>query len=168
MFCMPSLMAVEIYKERTAYYYIWMFSIYVFIQDGHCRENVIQWLPNISAFVDDTNYQIYTNFESVLFNTKVKALRHDGHLLPFINVMLDSLIQHNEYHKYISGEARTITVVLLQDAYVFSISSYILKNREGRSSNNMKLLIGDSSSTTYPLCHLRVTLLPPKVPLYCL
>ena len=48
--------------------------------------------PNTSAFVDDNNRQIVTKFASVLFNTQVKALKHDGHHCTFINVMLASLL----------------------------------------------------------------------------
>ena len=83
--------------------------------------------PNIPAFVDDNNPQILTNFASALFNTQAKALSHDGHLFSFRNVMLDSLMHHNEYLKGISGEARLIKVALLQTADIFSISSDNLK-----------------------------------------
>ena len=50
---------------------------------------------NISEFVDENNHQIVKNFASVLFNTQVKSLKHDGNLSTFINVMLASLLQHN-------------------------------------------------------------------------
>ena len=64
--------------------------------------------PNISAFVDDNNRQIVTNFSSVLFNTLVKALNHYVHICKFRNVMLASLLQHNEALKIIAGEANII------------------------------------------------------------
>ena len=41
--------------------------------------------PDISVFVDENNCQIVTNFESVLFNTQVKAFKHDSHLCTFRN-----------------------------------------------------------------------------------
>ena len=44
--------------------------------------------PNISAFFDKNNRQIVTNFASVLFNTQVKALKHDGHIFKFRNFMI--------------------------------------------------------------------------------
>ena len=69
--------------------------------------------PNISDFSDENNRQLVMNFVSVLFNTQVKALKHDGHICTFINVMLASLLQHNNDLKIISGEANIITVALL-------------------------------------------------------
>ena len=86
--------------------------------------------PNISAFFDDNNPQILNKFASVLFITQVKALRNDVHLFPFRNIRLASLLQHNKDVKDISGESSMITVVLLQAAYIFSISSYTLKEWE--------------------------------------
>ena len=44
--------------------------------------------PIISTYVDDNNNKIVTNSESVIFNTQVKSLRHDGHIYTFRNVML--------------------------------------------------------------------------------
>ena len=82
--------------------------------------------PSISAFVDDNSYKIYTNFSSILFNIQVNAPRHDGHIWPFINVMLDSILRHNKHLKYVAGEASMITVEFIQAAYVFGISSYTL------------------------------------------
>ena len=67
------------------------------------------------------------NFASLLFNTQVKALNHDGHLCTFRNVMLDLLLQHNEALKGIVREEKMITVALLQAAYVLSIGSDSLK-----------------------------------------
>ena len=69
--------------------------------------------PNISAFVDKNSRQIVKDFVILLFNTQVKALKHDGHICTFINVMLASLLQHNNDLKIISGEANIITVALL-------------------------------------------------------
>ena len=83
--------------------------------------------PNVSAFVDGKNRQIVTNFASVLFNTQVKALKHDGNICTFINFILASLLHHNEALKGLSGEANMITVAFLQAAYVLSISSDTLK-----------------------------------------
>ena len=45
--------------------------------------------PNISAFVDEGNRQIVTNLPSVLFNTQVKSLNHDGHICTFRTVIID-------------------------------------------------------------------------------
>ena len=77
--------------------------------------------PNISAFSDEKNRQLVMNFVSVLFNTKVKALKHDGHICTFVNVMLASLLQHNNDLKIISGEANIITVALLSSPLFQSI-----------------------------------------------
>ena len=52
--------------------------------------------PNISDFSDENNRQLVMNFVSVLFNTQVKAIKHDGHPCTFINVMIALLLQHNE------------------------------------------------------------------------
>ena len=71
----------------------------------------------ILAFFDKNNLQIVTNFASVLFNTKVKALNHDGHILTFRNYMLVLLLQHNTL-KGLEGEANMSTVLLLQSADV--------------------------------------------------
>ena len=70
--------------------------------------------PNISAFVDKNNRQTVTNFTSVLFNTQVKALKHDGHIYTFRNVMISFLLQHKEILKGLAVEANMITVALLQ------------------------------------------------------
>ena len=70
----------------------------------------------ILALFDDKNRQIVTTFSSVLFNTQVKSNRHGGHLSTFINVILDSLMQYNKYIKGVTGEAKMITVTLLQAA----------------------------------------------------
>ena len=69
--------------------------------------------PNILNFVYDNNRQIVTNFSSVLFNTKVKLIKHDSHLCTFITVVLDSLLQHTESLEIISVEANMITIALL-------------------------------------------------------
>ena len=68
-----------------------------------------------------------TNFASVFFNTQVKALKHYGYLYTFRDVILASLLHHNEAFKGLSVEANMITVVLLQAAYVLGISSDNLK-----------------------------------------
>ena len=68
---------------------------------------------NILNFVYDNNRQIVTNFSSVLFNTKVKLLKHDGHLCTFRIVFLDSLLQHTGYFEIIAVEANMITIALL-------------------------------------------------------
>ena len=54
-----------------------------------------------------------TNFDSVLFNTEVKALKYDGHHFTFRNCMLDSIIQHNEALKDLVVEANMINTVFL-------------------------------------------------------
>ena len=74
---------------------------------------VIIYPPNTSAFVDEKNRQIVTNFSSVLFNTKVKLIKHDSHLCTFRTVVLDSLLQHTESLEIISVEANMITIALL-------------------------------------------------------
>ena len=68
---------------------------------------------NISAFVDDNNKQLATNFASVLFNTQVKALTHGVHLCTFRYSILALLLWHSKDLKIISGEANMITVPLL-------------------------------------------------------
>ena len=77
---------------------------------------------NISAYVDENNLQIVTNFESVLFNNQVKELKNDGHFCTFRNFMLTSLLQNNEYIKGLAVEVNMITVTLLRAADVLSIS----------------------------------------------
>ena len=67
------------------------------------------------------------NFTSVLFNTQVKSLKHDGHLYTFRNVLLDLILHHNKYIKDLAGEANMITFALLQAADVLGISSDALK-----------------------------------------
>ena len=47
---------------------------------------------SISAFFDDENLQILTNFVIVIFNTQVNSFRHDDNLSKFINAILASLI----------------------------------------------------------------------------
>ena len=74
---------------------------------------VIIYPPKISAFVDEKNRQILTNFSSVLFNTKVESLKHDGHLCTFKTVVLDLLMHHAESLEIIAGEANMITVALI-------------------------------------------------------
>ena len=49
---------------------------------------------SMSAFVDDENCQIVSNFAIVLFNTQAKALIHDVHIYTFRKFMLDTLLQH--------------------------------------------------------------------------
>ena len=85
------------------------------------------YLPKILAFVDETNRQIVTKFESVLFNTQVKSLKHDGNLSAFRNVMLDLLMQHNKYLRGLAVEVNIIPVALLQAADFLGISSDTLK-----------------------------------------
>ena len=68
---------------------------------------------NISAFVDENSRQIVKEFVIVLFNTQVKALKHDGNICTFITGMLASLLQHKKSLKIIAGEANMITVPLI-------------------------------------------------------
>ena len=75
--------------------------------------NVIIYPPNISAFVDENNRQIVTNFSSVLLNTQVKSLKHYGHIFTFRTVILDLLLQHTESLEIIAVGANMITVALL-------------------------------------------------------
>ena len=82
------------------------------IQGEHGVTEII-YPPNISAFVDENNRQIVTNFTSVLFNTQVKALKHDGHFCTFRADILTSLLQHNKSLKIVAREANMITVPLL-------------------------------------------------------
>ena len=69
--------------------------------------------PNKSDFFDKSNQKIVTNFASVLFNTQVKAIKYDGHLCTFINVMPAFLLLHNEALKGLAGESNMITVALI-------------------------------------------------------
>ena len=71
------------------------------------------YTSSIPDFIDENNRQIVTNFASVLFNTQVKALKHDGQICTFINAMLASLMQHNKALKIIAVEANMITVALI-------------------------------------------------------
>ena len=59
-----------------------------------------------------------TNFTSVLFNTQVNSLKHDGHISTFINTAVA---------KGLAGESNIITVALLQSAYFLVISSDTFK-----------------------------------------
>ena len=71
------------------------------LQGSHDTIEMI-YQSNILDFVDNNKHQIYTNFESVLFNTQVKVLRHNVHIFPFINVILALLLKHTKYLKGIS------------------------------------------------------------------
>ena len=82
---------------------------------------------NILAFVDENNHQIVKKFESALFNTQVKALKHNGHIFTFIKVMLDLMLRYNKALKGLLGEANMINFELIQAADVLYISSDILK-----------------------------------------
>ena len=62
---------------------------------GACDVTAMIYPPSISEFVDENNRKIVTNFSSVIFNTQVKALRNDGHIFTFVNVMLASLLHNN-------------------------------------------------------------------------
>ena len=68
---------------------------------------------NILAFVDDKNRKIVTNFACVLFNTQMKALKHDDHTFTLKTGMLTFLLHHKKALECISGEANMITVPLL-------------------------------------------------------
>ena len=96
--------------------------------------------PNISAFVDDNNRQIVTNFSNVLFNTQVKELKYDGHLYKLINFMLASLPQNNKALRFISVDANMITVSFIQAVDVLFISSDILKTQGENIKEKMKEL----------------------------
>ena len=72
----------------------------------------------MSDFFDQNKLQIVTKFASLLSNTQVKALKHNGHICTFRNVMLDFLLQHKKYIKWLEVEAKMITVALLQSADV--------------------------------------------------
>ena len=65
--------------------------------------------PNISALVDENTPQKVENVESVLFNTKVKELKHNGHICIFMNVMLASLLNHNKSIKVVTLETNITT-----------------------------------------------------------
>ena len=54
------------------------------------------------------------NFASVIFNTQLKSHRNHGYLFTFRNIVLDSLLQHNEALKVVAGESNAIPVSLLQ------------------------------------------------------
>ena len=69
--------------------------------------------PNISAFVDKNSHQIVKDFVILLFNTQVKALKHDGHICTFGTGMISLLLQHNKALKIIAGEEKMITVPLI-------------------------------------------------------
>ena len=92
-----------------------------------CDVTAMIYPPNISVFVDKNNCQMVTNFAIVLFNTQVKALKYDGHLSTFRNIMLASLLCHHEALKVLAGEANMITVALIQAEDVLRISSDNLK-----------------------------------------
>ena len=85
------------------------------------------YIPIISAIVEGNNHQTVTKFASVLFNTKAKALNHDGHLSTFMNVIFASFLQHNKSTKRVVEEKNMIMVVLLQAVDVFLLSKIHLK-----------------------------------------
>ena len=62
---------------------------------GACDVTAMIYPPSISEFVDENNRKIVTNFSSVIFNTQLKALRHDGHICTFKNIMLALILQNN-------------------------------------------------------------------------
>ena len=82
--------------------------------------------PKISYLVGDNNLQIVTKFSSVLFNSQVKALRHDDHIFTFRKFILASLLYHKKYLKDVIVDTKKITVALLQSADVFFVLSQIL------------------------------------------
>ena len=84
-----------------------------------CDVMVIIYTPKISAFVYDNNRQIVTNFVIVTFNTKVKAIKQDGHICNFIIVMFVFLLQNKKSFKGISGEANMITVAFIQADFFY-------------------------------------------------
>ena len=69
--------------------------------------------PNISDFVDKNNLQTVTNVSSVLFNTKVKALKYDGHICTLKKCMISSLLNHKKAIKVVALEANITTMSLL-------------------------------------------------------
>ena len=71
------------------------------------------YTPNISAFDDENNRQIVTNFARVIFNTQVNVLKHYGRICTFIAGILAFLLHHNKSLKLIAGEENMITVPLL-------------------------------------------------------
>ena len=91
------------------------------LQGSHDLTSMI-YTPNISPFVDKNNLQIVTKFASILFNTQVKALKHDDHLSTLRNITFALLMQNNEYLKGLAGEANMITIAFLQAADVLYIS----------------------------------------------
>ena len=60
-----------------------------------------------------------TNFECVLFNIQVKALKNYGQFCTFRTGMIASLLQNNKALKILAGEANMITVPLLYAADFF-------------------------------------------------
>ena len=82
---------------------------------------------NISDFFEENNRQIVTNFEILLFNTQVNALKCGVRICTFSNVMIASLLQYKKAIKFIAGEANIITVTFFQAASVLFISSDTLK-----------------------------------------
>ena len=53
------------------------------------------------------------DFVILLFNTQVKALKHDGHICTFGTGMISLLLQHNKALKIIAGKEKMITVPLI-------------------------------------------------------
>ena len=68
-----------------------------------------------------------TNVKCALFNTKVKVLINDGYLCTLRNVILASLLQHNEAIKVMAVEANMKTFALIQIGYTFCIRSDTFK-----------------------------------------
>ena len=76
---------------------------------------------------NNNNNNIVTNFASVLFNTQVKALRHDGHISIFRNFMFYSILHNNKSIKGVTGDNKIITVAFGSICRCFCIILDILK-----------------------------------------
>ena len=67
-----------------------------------------------------------TRTNAKLWHT-AKELKHDVHIYTLKIIILAPLLQHNEDLKGIVGEAKIITVMFLEYANVFCVSSETLK-----------------------------------------
>ena len=92
-----------------------------------CDVMAMIYTPIIYGFVYNKNRPTVINFECIIFNTQVEALRHSGHICTFRNRMLASLLHHNKTLKGVSGEGKMRTVALIQAANIIFNIPYHLK-----------------------------------------
>ena len=85
----------KLLRENYILLYLNLFKYFlhgVRVLQGAFDMMVMIYPPNISAHLNYNNLLIVTNLARLLFNTQVKALRHDFHFSIFINIMFSTLL----------------------------------------------------------------------------